>query len=179
MKLRDLVALTVFTSALAAPLWGHTRAGLVILYPAKDAVYLQADSLGASGESARLDDGRYVFQVTEPSGKALLSTDAASCRQFDVAGGAIAGVVSTGCEHLTRFDADREATAVQLMPFSGAKNRGGMYKAWIVKVHDFLSSCAALGVADGLSVVNCGFDGENAHGFTVAQSRSYLFKVRR
>ena len=37
----------------------------------------------------RLDDGTYVFQVTEPSGKTLLSTDLAKCRQFTVAAGII------------------------------------------------------------------------------------------
>ena len=44
--------------------------------------------------AAGLDDGTYVFQVTDPSGKALLSTDPARCRQFTVAGGVITGVVA-------------------------------------------------------------------------------------
>ena len=36
-----------------------------------------------------LPDGRYYFQVTDPSGKTLLSTDNAVCRQLDVVGGRV------------------------------------------------------------------------------------------
>src|SRR5215217_8864891 len=40
---------------------------------------------GAPQEAAGLDDGIYVFQVTDPSGKTLLSQDIAACRRFSVA----------------------------------------------------------------------------------------------
>src|ERR1041384_5734251 len=43
--------------------------------------------------AAGLPNGRYVFQVTDSTGKILLSTDAARCREFDVAGGVIVGPV--------------------------------------------------------------------------------------
>src|SRR5688572_28201390 len=63
-------------------------------YPSKEAVYLDGGpGPGAPIEAAGLDDGRYVFQVTDPSGKTLLSTDEARCRQFDVANGVISAVV--------------------------------------------------------------------------------------
>ena len=45
--------------------------------------------------AAGLDDGVYVFQVTDPSGKTLLSTDAVQCRQFTVSGGIIVTTAST------------------------------------------------------------------------------------
>src|SRR6186997_2178342 len=57
-------------------------------YPSKEAVYLDGGpGPGAPQGAAGLDDGRYVFQVTDPSGKTLLSTDPVLCRQFDVLGG--------------------------------------------------------------------------------------------
>jgi hypothetical protein len=169
----------VFACTMVAAVSAHTRPGLVVLYPTRDAVHLQLMSLAEPGDTLRLEDGRYVFQVTEPSGKALLSTDAASCRQFDVVNGTISGVVATGCEHRTGFDVERAATTVQLMPYKRAMNRGAMYKTWVVKVDAFLAACAALGVPNGLSAVSCGVDGDNVHGFTLAQSRTYSFKVRR
>src|SRR6266542_4165096 len=61
-------------------------------FPAKEAVYLDGGP-GAPATAAGLDDGSYVFQVTDPPGKRLLSTDAARCRQFTVSGGLIIAVV--------------------------------------------------------------------------------------
>src|SRR6266850_2114299 len=62
---------------------------------------------------ASLPDGTYVFQVTDPSGKTLLSTDFAICRQFTVANGIITGVVPAGgCQHLTGFDIEDRKSVV-------------------------------------------------------------------
>src|SRR6266511_6228980 len=77
------------------------------IYDSKDDVYLDGGpGPGAPQTAAGLDDGTYVFQVTDPSGKTLLSQDAARCRQFTVSGGIITGVVSTGCQHVTGLDED-------------------------------------------------------------------------
>src|SRR5436190_9053635 len=63
-------------------------------FPSKEAVYLDGGpGPGAPQAAAGLDDDRYVFQVTDPSGKTLLSTDPARCRQFDVVNGVIKQVV--------------------------------------------------------------------------------------
>src|SRR4051795_12846760 len=76
-------------------------------YDAKTDVYLDGGpGPGAPQTAAGLDDGTYVFQVTDPSGKKLLSTDAARCRQFDVANVIITNVVATGCQHKTGVDVD-------------------------------------------------------------------------
>src|SRR6478752_6470209 len=57
------------------------------IYAAKTDVYLNGGpGLGAPLGAAGLPDNTYVFQVTDPSGKTLLSTDAASCRQVSVVG---------------------------------------------------------------------------------------------
>src|SRR5215203_3180768 len=62
-------------------------------FPTKESVYLDGGpGPGAPQTAAGLDDGTYVFQVTDPSGKTLLSTDAAKCRQFTVSGGVITAV---------------------------------------------------------------------------------------
>ena len=63
---------------------------------------------GAPQEAAGLDDGTYVFQVTDPSGKVLLSTDEARCRQFTVSDGIITSIAPSDptCDHVTGFDVD-------------------------------------------------------------------------
>src|SRR5690349_20372995 len=55
------------------------------IYPSKLDVYLDGGpGPGAPVGAAGLDDGTYVFQVTDPSGKTLLSQDVAACRQIVV-----------------------------------------------------------------------------------------------
>jgi len=148
------------------------------IYPSKDLVYLDGGpGPGAPQHAAGLDDGTYVFQITDPSGKTLLSTDPARCRQFTVTAGVISGVVATGCQHVTGADVDHGATTVQMMPFLDTPNNGGEYKAWVTRVDDFLAGCAAFGVADGLAVVDCGQRGGNRHGFVPSHSKTDNFKV--
>jgi hypothetical protein len=148
------------------------------IYDAKEDVYLDGGpGPGAPQGAAGLDDGTYVFQVTDPSGKILLSTDPARCRQFTVADGVISGVVATGCEHVTGTDVDHDATTVQLMPYLDTPNSGGEYKVWVTRVEDFLAGCAELGVSNGLDVVNCGSQGGNKHGFVGGHSKTDNFKV--
>jgi hypothetical protein len=123
--------LLAFTAVLVLPLYASATSGAIFttvsdgsevnfnIYPSKEAVYLDGGpGIGAPQGAAGLDDGVYVFQVTEPSGKVLLSTDAAKCRRFTVAAEIISGVVVTaGCvQHLTGTDVDHGATTVQLMP---------------------------------------------------------------
>jgi hypothetical protein len=151
-------------------------------FPFKEAVYLDGGpGIGAPQTAAGLDDGTYVFQVTDPSGKTLLSQDLGRCRQFTVAAGIISGVVAQpdGCEHLTGLDLDHGATTVQLFPYRNTPNNGGVYKVWATRVEDFLLGCAQLGVANGLNVVDCGNKtGDNAHGFIPAHSKTDNFKVK-
>jgi hypothetical protein len=142
------------------------------LYPNKEAVYLDGGpGPGAPQTAAGLDDGTYVFQVTDPSGKKLLSTDPARCRQFTVSGGIITGVApSGGCAHLTGLDIDHGATTVQLMPYLDTPNQGGVYKVWATLVGNYRCS---------LAVVDCGFRaGSNVHGFSPSDSKTDNFKVK-
>ena len=148
------------------------------IYASKDLVYLDGGpGPGAPQGAAGLDDDTYVFQVTEPSGKTLLSQDPAKCRQFVVSGGIITAVVPTGCQHLTGLDVDHNALTVQLLPYADTPNNGGVYKAWVVRLDDFLAGCAALGVPNGLEVVNCGQSAGNHHGFIPRHTKTDNFKV--
>lgn len=102
------------------------------VYNAGSDVYLSGgpQNLNASG----LPDGVYYFQVTDPSGKILLSTDNASCRQLKVTGGRVAGALGGGCAHSNgTLNALNGVLPVQLAPFSPTPNGGGVYKAWLIK----------------------------------------------
>ena len=150
------------------------------IYPSKDSVYLDGGPPpGAPQTAAGLPDGTYVFQVTDPSGKTLLSTDPANCRQFTVANGIITGVVNVGgCQHVTGLDIDHGAKTVQLMPYLDTPNNGGEYKAWATPLQNYLDGCEAFGVANGLSVVDCGYTGGDDHGFVPGFSKTDNFKVK-
>jgi uncharacterized protein YfaQ (DUF2300 family) len=85
------------------------------LFPSKEKVYFTG---GSQNDRANgLPDGRYYFQVTDPSGAVLLSNDAAKCRQVIVREGRIAGALdpvtqrveppgtpldATHCEHASK-----------------------------------------------------------------------------
>lgn len=143
------------------------------IYPSKDAVYLDGGpGPGAPATAAGLDDGTYVFQVTDPSGKTLLSTDPAACRQFTVSGGVITSVApSGGCAHHTDIDVDHSelgAITVQLIPYSDTPNPGGEYKVWATMVSNY---------ACPLNQVDCTAQGAK-HGFIPADSKTDNFKVR-
>lgn len=189
------VAVSLFVaSALAGTAAAHAPSGAIFttvadgsevnfnIYPSKEAVYLDGGpGPGAPQHAAGLDDGRYVFQVTDPSGKTLLSTDNARCRQVDVVGGIFVQVVDNDCEHVTGQDVDHPpAITVQLMPYANTPNQGGVYKAWVTRVEDFLLGCQALGVpgSTGLNVVDCGNAPGNRHGFIPSHSKTDNFKVR-
>lgn len=66
-----------------------------VRYNTKPEVYLDGGpGPNAPQTAAGLDDGWYVFQVTDPSGKYLLSQDPAKCRVFEVANGIIVRLVN-------------------------------------------------------------------------------------
>jgi hypothetical protein len=166
------------------------------IYASKPDVYLD----GGPGDqapitAAGLPDGRYVFQVTDPPGKVLLSVDPAKCREFDVAGGVIVNAVPAGgCEHATGIDLDHGldgAKTIQLCGggkddplnptacFLDTPNPGGEYKVWVTMEEDFLNACTLLGKTNGLDLVDCGFKARsNAHGFLPRHTKTDNFKVR-
>jgi hypothetical protein len=118
--------------------------------------------------AAGLPDGDYYFQVTDPSGKTLLSTDPVVNRQFHVSGGLISGLSGAG-NHNTGIDTDHGATTIELCPFNDTPNPGGVYKAWVTPTNQFLG--------DPTQVDNSCGNG-CFHGFVPAFSKVDNFKVK-
>ena len=131
-------------------------------YANKRDVYLNGGpGINAPDDAAGLPDGTYSFQVTDPSGKTLLSTDPVECRQFTVVGGVIQDVVDSGdCEHATGTDGEDGGATVQLYPYDDTPNNGGVYKVWVTPTTSL--DCDAPG---------------NKHCFVPAQSKTDNFKV--
>lgn len=121
--------------------------------------------------AAGLPDGDYYFQVTDPSGKTLLSTDAQKYRRFTVTGGIITSRVTPAApgDHQTGLDVDHGAITVELCPFLDTPNNGGEYKVWVTPVGNFS------GNAD---VVDNGYNPGYFHGFIPAYSKTDNFKVK-
>lgn len=101
-------------------------------YSSKEAVYLAG---GPQNQNHALPDGIYYFQVTDPSGNTLLSTDPAICRQLIVSSGTIAAAEGPSCQHPTGIpeSAADGSTPVKLAPFNDTPNPGGSYKAWVIR----------------------------------------------
>jgi len=130
------------------------------IYDAKTDVYLDGGpGMNAPPGAAALPEGDYYFQVTDPNGHALLSTDDISCRRIHVNAAGFIDIAYAGlggCQHVTGTDQDYGALTVQLIPYDDTPNSGGEYKAWVTPVAAY--------VANG--------------GFAEAASKTDNFKVR-
>jgi hypothetical protein len=101
-------------------------------YSTKDAVYLSGGPQNANANG--LPDGTYYFQVTDPSGANLLSTDPAECRQLLVVAGKVAAAEGPSCQHSTGIpNSANGTTPVKLSPFSDTPNSGSEYKVWLIR----------------------------------------------
>jgi hypothetical protein len=130
--------LTIVMGTLAAGFFGAiyttTVDGTVVnqnLYDAKSDVYINGGPQNTNAQG--LPAGTYYFQVTDPSGAHLLSTDAAVCRQVLVAGDRLAGPTGP-CPHAPASTNDANGSlGVQLIPFNDTPNAGGEYKVWLIR----------------------------------------------
>lgn len=101
------------------------------IYDNKADVYLNGGPQNTNGPG--MPNGTYYFQVTNPSGSTLLSTDLASCRQLTVANGVVSGATGP-CPHANgTFNPANLSTPVQLIPFNDTPNSGGEYKVWLIR----------------------------------------------
>lgn len=134
------------------------------IYQSKSDVYLNGGPQNENG-SGLSPDGLYYFQVTDPSGAVLLSTDPIECRMVVVSGGRITNVASAStCAHSTgAFNSANGTLPVQLMPFADTPNHGGEYKAWLTPVDQYGDSCKAQ---------------QGSFGFCDSWSKTDNFKVR-
>jgi hypothetical protein len=156
-----------------------------VQYQSKCDVYLDGGPgpnapVGAAG----LPAGDYYFQVTDPSGKKLLSTDPVSNRRFTVstAGIITAYVGSGGPPHPTGSNPNDGATTIQLAnitcptDYLDTPNNGGVYKAWVTPVGDGTLAGGGF-VGDPTQVDNSCGNG-CFHGFLPARSKTDNFKVK-
>lgn len=118
------------------------------LYTNPRDVYLAGGphKMGAAG----LPDGNYYFQVTDPAGKTLLSTDDKTQRMFNVTDGYIYKIEPG--THKWNPDKTRDyGIVVQLWPFSYTPNKGGTYKVWITKFENYAQDQGIFGFIPSLS----------------------------
>jgi hypothetical protein len=146
-------------------------------YTAKADVFLTGGpGPNAPPTAAGLPPGEYYFQVTDPSGKKLLSTD--PVRNRCVVVGNQGFIVNQRCgaafgpgNHLLNPKLGTASEyVVQLIPFDDTPNNGGVYKAWMTAVGDFEGN---IDLAGGSCVSSGCF-----HGFVESQSKTDNFKVR-
>lgn len=131
-------------------------------YPTKPDVYLNGGpSNYPQCTGGSLDDGIYHFQVTDPSGQQLLSSDAIWNRTFQVANGRVAANLGT---HASGGTSPCGSLAIQLFPYADTPNNGGVYKVWITRTSDFEAACG-FGIDCGLG------------GFVPGNTKTDNFKV--
>ena len=105
-------------------------------YPTKADVYLSGGpGPNAPCTAAGMDDGVYVYQITNPSGSVVLSSDDPSHREFTVSG----GVIVSANDHPTVASLCG-GVGVQMAPFDDTPNNGGVYKAWVTRKSDFIAN---------------------------------------
>lgn len=170
-----MASMAMVSPVAAEAIWTTLADGTEVnfnIYDLKEDVYLNGGPGKNAGTNAKgLDDGTYVFMVTNPNGDVLLSTDAAGCRQVIVIGGFFAGVVPFDtCQHaLGTLGA---STPVQLIPYLDTPNNGGEYKVWLTPLGSYLCN-------GDLNVVDCGIGGPDTHhGFIHSESKTDNFKVK-
>jgi hypothetical protein len=154
-------------SAFAAAIWTSLSDGSEVnfnIYAAKEDVYLNGGpGKGAGTNAPGLPDGDYIFMVTDPSGRTLLSSDAAECRQVHVTDGVFSNVIPSACQHAT--GSAPVGTPVQLWPYADTPNNGGVYKAWLTPSAEYL--CSDLAADCDLGIF----------GFVPSHSKTDNFKV--
>jgi hypothetical protein len=138
----------------------------------------------APPNAASLADGDYYFQVTDPSGKTLLSTDPVRNRCISVTNGVITGNCPTGT-HATYVEADHGsigARTVELCakpdaPFLNSPNSSGVYKVWVTPAGDGTRKGGGF-LGDPTRVANdCRKVPGCFHGFLASRSKTDSFKV--
>ena len=155
-------ALAAFNGAI----WTSKSDGTIVnanLYDNKIDVYLNGGPQNC-GNSGGLPDGDYYFQVSDPSGATLLSTDAIKFRQIKVVNGVITGVSGSG-NHPTGTGGCNGGLPVRLFPYDDTPNNGGEYSTDMAPVAD-VADCPSFNENAGVNFLAC------------AGSKNDNFKVR-
>jgi len=126
-----------------------------------------------------LPNGPYYFQVTDPSGKTLLSTDPVANRSFLVSGGVIVAYSGDGSRpiHVTGPDLvhpELGAITIRLanlscpVDFKATSNNGGAYKVWVTPGSSFIGDATQVDNSCGAGCF---------HGFVPSASKTDNFKI--
>jgi hypothetical protein len=118
------------------------------IYADKDDVYINGGPQNC-GRNNGLPDGAYYFQVTDPSGHVLLSTDAIAARQVAVIDGVITG--NGAGTHVEGTASCNGGLPVQLMPYADTPNPGNEYSV-------DLAPKAAVGACPGFAAGSTTFN---------------------
>lgn len=133
----------------------------------REDVFLAAGSLSSPCRAVDyLPDGKYYFQVTDPSGRVLLSTDPVAERGVTVRSGVLSSY--DGTTHAIDGRNPCGSLAVGLMPFADAGTRKAAYVVWLTPAARFEGSTS---VADPVCGQGC------FHGFRPEFSRAFAFRV--
>jgi len=193
MKNRNLATVGTFAAvatllalssapALAGAIFTSTSSGATVdanLYIAKADVYLNGGPQNKNDSG--LPPGNYYFQVTNPNGDILLSTDPISCRELSVgANGRVFGVPAVGCVHaIGTVNNANGSEGVQLIPFADTPNNGGVYKVWLTPVDAWNSHPCSItsGSAAGNTTDTSNPPCTGSFGFDPNESKTDNFKV--
>lgn len=194
----SLVVALLLSALLAVPAFGSgaifttvadgTIVNANVQYQSKCDVYLDGGpGPNAPAGAAGLPAGDYYFQVTDPSGKKLLSTDPVSNRRFTVSSdGVITAYTGVGGPpHPIGVDQDhsglgaitiRVANTTCPIDYLDTPNNGGVYKVWATPVGD--GTIAGGGFVGDPTKVDNGYASGYYHGFIPARSKTDNFKVK-
>ena len=135
--LAPTAAPTLAAVPLSGAIWTSLGDGSAVnanIYDNKVDVYLNGGPQNC-GNSTGLPDGDYYFQVSDPSGVPLLSSDAIKFRQVKVVTGVIAGISGAGNHNVGTVGCNG-GLPVQLQPYDTTSNGGGEYKLALATLAD-------------------------------------------
>jgi hypothetical protein len=166
------------------------------IYESLQDVYLDGGpGINAPVDAAGLPMGDYYFQVTDPSGHELLSSDHISCRMVHVNEYGVISHVYPGtnyewqkghwepvpCQHEQGVDidhADEGAITVQLFPYDKTPNNGGVYKAWMTPVDEYIGDPNLVPEHHSDWVNGEGWAPGDFHGFVPSHSKTDNYKAK-
>lgn len=124
------------------------------LYDAKEDVYLNGGpSNFPQCNGGELEDGEYYFQVTNPSGSVLLSSDPIAERKFRALNGSFDEYLGS-THHVSANTDGCGGISIQLYPFDDTPNNGGVYKVWITRVSEYAPGTANHGFSGATKTDN-------------------------
>jgi hypothetical protein len=175
-----LAGLSSLTAGLTGAIFTTNSTGTVVngnQYDSPCSVFLNGGpGPHAPAHAAGLPDGDYYFQVTDPSGRTLLSTDPVSNRRFTVSGGVITAYVGIGGPAHATYPNLNDPGGVTIAlansacpaDFLASPNNGGTYKVWVTPVSSLIGDPTQVDNSCGTGCY---------HGFVPSATKTDNFKI--